>query len=382
MLPRGLDNPDKTVAIARSSRVSRVLNGEILDGLDPRDRYQSILSHIAVVGAGKKISPVGWAILSEWPIDDADAVIRDVRNEVMTFTLLSILAVLLLIPLFVVRLLKPIRELEQGAAEIEKGNFEKQIAIVTHDELQDLGEAFNRMTKGLKRLQELRDEFVFIAAHELRSPVTVVRGYLSMLEEETGKLTEAGKGYMKNIKAANDRLAQLVTDLLEVARSEAGRIVIEVAPIDIRESISAALEEIQPLAREKSMVISYDIADTQKQLPHILADSSRIKEIIINIVGNAIKYSPEKASVTITHEIKDKHLITHIKDTGYGISQEAQQKLFEKFYRVRTKETLNIPGTGLGLFIIKELIGKMNGTLWFVSEEHKGSTFSFSFPLA
>ena len=382
ILPRGLDNPDKTVAIARSSRVSRVLNGEILDGLDPHDRYQSMITRVAVIGAGKKISPVGWAILSEWPIDDADAVIRDVRNEVMTFTLLSILAVLLLIPLFVVRLLKPIRELEQGAAEIEKGNFEKQIAIVTHDELQDLGEAFNRMTKGLKRLQELRDEFVFIAAHELRSPVTVVRGYLSMLEEETGKLTEAGKGYVKNIKAANDRLAQLVTDLLEVARSEAGRIVIEVAPIDIRESIRPALEEIEPLAREKSMVIAYDIPDTQKQLPHILADSSRIKEIIINIVGNAIKYSPEKASVTITHEIKDKHLITHIKDTGYGISQEAQQKLFEKFYRVRTKETLNIPGTGLGLFIIKELIGKMNGTLWFVSEEHKGSTFSFSFPLA
>ena len=382
ILPRGLDNPDKTVAIARSSRVSRVLNGEILDGLDPHDRYQSMITRVAVIGAGKKISPVGWAILSEWPIDDADAVIRDVRNEVMTFTLLSILAVLLLIPLFVVRLLKPIRELEQGAAEIEKGNFEKQIAIVTHDELQDLGEAFNRMTKGLKRLQELRDEFVFIAAHELRSPVTVVRGYLSMLEEETSKLTEAGKGYMKNIKAANDRLAQLVTDLLEVARSEAGRIVIEVASIDMRESISAALEEIQPLAREKSIVIIYDILDTQKQLPHILADSSRIKEIIINIVGNAIKYSPEKASVTITHEIKDKHLITHIKDTGYGISQEAQQKLFEKFYRVRTKETVNIPGTGLGLFIIKELIGKMNGTLWFVSEEHKGSTFSFSFPLA
>lgn len=378
--PQSAKRADMNARLSQSTRVRRILAGELLDGLDPADRYESLLTQLRVIGAGRRILPAKWILLSEWPISDADGVIQDVRGHVVKVTLLSIFLVLVLVPFFVARLLRPIHALQESAAEIEKGNFQKRVEISTHDELEDLGTAFNKMTAGLKRLAELRDEFVFIAAHELRSPVTVIKGYVYMLlKEETSAVTVKARGYLENIESANDRLAQLVNDLLEVARSEAGRISIEVGKIDMRESVGAAVEEIRPLASKKSITLQYN---TLTDMPLVMADSNRIKEVIINLVSNAIKYSPQGAKVSVSHEVKGKELVTHVKDTGYGIAREAQAKLFEKFYRVRTNDTVNITGTGLGLFIIKELVTKMKGNIWFESEEKKGSTFSFSLPLA
>ena len=365
--------------LSAMTRVHRILTGEELNGLDVKDRYVSPLTSSSVAGAGKKIAESEWAILAEWPLSDADAVIQAVRNQVFMVILLSILAVLALVPFFVQGLLRPIRALEDGAAEIEKGNFQKHVEIKTHDELEDLGEAFNRMAKGLKRLQELRDEFVFIAAHELRSPVTVMRGYISLLlEGDAGPISDQAREFLARIETSQQRLAQLVTDLLEVARSEAGRIAIEVAALDMQEPIRASLEELKPLADKKKIVIHYD----PQHAARVLADSSRIKEIMVNLVGNAIKYSPEGATVAVRHEVRGKEMITHVADTGYGISRDAQGKMFEKFYRIKTKQTAEIQGTGLGLFIVKQLVEKMNGTIWLESEEGKGTTFSFSLPLA
>ena len=103
---------------------------------------------------------------------------------------------------------------------------------------------------------------------------------------------------------------------------------------------------------------------------------------MINLMGNAIKYTQEGGEVRVFHEVKGQEILTHVKDNGFGISRDAQSKIFEKFYRVQTKETRNIQGTGLGLFIVKQLVEKMNGKIWFVSEKGKGTTFSFALPRA
>ena len=377
--PQRIGSFTEGVDLSAMTRVHRILGGEELNGLDTEDRYESALTSVSVAGAGKKIAGLGWAILAEWPLGDADAVIQAVRNQVFTVILVSILVVLGLVPFFVQGLLRPIRALEDGAAEIEKGNFQKHVEIQTHDELEDLGEAFNRMAKGLKRLQELRDEFVFIAAHELRSPVTVVRGYVSLLlEGDAGPISDQARDFLTKIDTSQQRLAQLVNDLLDVARSEAGRIAIEVAALDMQEPIRISLEELKPLADKKKIMLSYNPQNAVR----VLADSSRVKEIVVNLVGNAIKYSPEGATVAVRHEVRGKEMVTHITDTGYGISKDAQGKMFEKFYRVKTEKTAHIQGTGLGLFIVKQVIEKMNGTIWLESEEGKGTTFSFSLPLA
>ncbi len=361
------------------SRVQQILAGKIFDALGQKDRYRSVFDSVSVVGAGKKIFETGWVLLVEWPLEDANAIVRDVNNQVMRFTLLSILAVLFVAPFFASRLIKPIRELERGAVAIEQGDFGKQVVIKTKDELEELGNAFNHMAIGLKRLQELKNEFVFIAAHELRSPVTVINGYISMIfsDKGAGLLTANVKDYLEEIKVINQSLLQLVVDLLEVARSEAGHIAVEVAPLALGDSISKTLSEMNVLAEKKSIMIRYE---QQADLPRVLANDARAREIMVNLVGNAIKYSPEAKPIVISHEITEKEVITRVKDNGLGMSDEAQKKLFEKFYRIRNKDTEKILGTGLGLFIVKQLIERMNGKIWVASKEGEGSTFSFSLP--
>jgi len=362
--------------LVRLSRVSAVLGGATLDALGEQDRYRSFFGGIDAIGAAKKVPGVGWAILAEWPINDADALIRDIRNEVTVLALFSILAVLLFAPFFAGRLIKPIRALEAGAREIARGNFEKLVVIKTGDELEDLGSTFNKMSKGLKRLKELQEEFVFIAAHDLRAPVTVIRGYISMLfGEEAEKLSPKAMDYLTQVNHGAERLAQLAQDLLVVARSEAGKISIKVLPISIADVIKAALVEVEPQARAKQIVLEYITAQNDDK---VLADIERVKEVMANLLTNAVKYTQEGGSVKIFHETKDSSFITHVGDNGIGIPKAAQTEIFQKFYRVPSHRAHGVEGTGLGLFIVKQLVEKMGGKIWFKSEEGKGSTFSFS----
>ena len=116
-------------------------------------------------------------------------------------------------------------------------------------------------------------------------------------------------------------------------------------------------------------------------MPKVLADAKRMQEVMVNLAGNSIKYTQSGGVVEISHEVKDGMLITHVRDNGFGISKKAQEKLFEKFYRVKTQKTKDVAGTGLGLFIVKQIVQKMDGKIWVISQSGKGSTFSFSIPL-
>lgn len=235
------------------------------------------------------------------------------------------------------------------------------------------------MTKGLKRLQELKDEFVFIAAHELRTPVTAIRGYLSLIQEEKDRLEPSVQESLEIVWKANERLIELVHDILEIARSDAGRMTIEVAPTQIQENVQSVLDEIHPIADAKEITVEYTVTE---QLPLVMADPARVKEIVMNFVSNAIKYNSAKGKVKIYHQVNADNVTTFIQDNGFGISAVNQKKLFEKFFRVKNKKTSHIEGTGLGLFITKELVEKMNGTVNVESAAGKGSTFSFSLPIA
>ncbi|TSC78937.1 MAG: putative Histidine kinase [Parcubacteria group bacterium Gr01-1014_29] len=345
--------------------------------LDETDRYESIFSTTAVAGA-KRVLLAGWTLIVEWPLAEVDTIIDDIREQIIVVVAASMLGVVFVAFLFAARIVYPIRSLEAGARRIEQGDFESGVFISTGDELEELGKAFSAMTKGLKRLQELKNEFVFIAAHELRAPTTVIKGYISMiLEGDAGKFSGTLREYLTEANKANEQLLQLVNDLLEIARSEAGKIQIQVVPLDIRESIDTIREGIKPLMQEKRLTLSYE-RPTHALI--VQADAVRLKEVIMNFVTNAIKYNRERGTITISHETKDVGVVTHIADVGFGIPKSEQGKIFEKFYRTAAARESGLQGTGLGLFITKELIERMEGTVWFHSEEGKGSTFSFSLP--
>ncbi|MBI2637323.1 MAG: sensor histidine kinase [Candidatus Sungbacteria bacterium] len=332
-----------------------------------------------VLASGISIPNLGWGLIAEWPREDANSIVNIIQNQNILFSL-AVLFIVIIMSLFLAdRIVNPIRKLQEGTRRVAKGDFDVNLDVRTNDEIEELGFAFNDMTKGLKEYQALKDEFVFIAAHELRAPVTAIKGYLSMIEEgDAGEVSPKLKEYLTPVSQSNKRLVNLVNDLLEVARQEAGRMTIDVSAVNPAPAILSTIEELKPLAAEKNITVTYDASGAKS----ILADEARLKEVMVNLLSNAVKYTIGSGTVTIWHEIGDGTLITHMKDAGIGMSLEAQKKLFQKFYRVADERTRSITGTGLGLFIIKQIIEKMNGTIWAESEINKGSTFSFSLPLA
>jgi signal transduction histidine kinase len=369
----------RLINLSETGIVSELLKGKDFLGADGQRRYRSFLGE-EVVAAAQFLPEFKWGVIAEWPTKEADAILNTLlqRNLAVTFSVL--LAVILVSILLANIIVRPIKALEAGTRLVSQGKFDQPVNIKTGDEIEELGIAFNKMIAGLKQLQQLKDEFVFIAAHELRTPVAAIKGYLSLvLEGIAGPVSDAVKKFINKVMNANARLIRLVDDLLEVARSEAGRLTVEVRSTDIALPIQAVLTELKPLADEKSIEFMYS---PPFGLPKVLADENRVKEIMVNLVGNAIKYTVGAGTVTISHEVWDNALITHIKDTGIGMSKEEQKKLFEKFYRIQNEKTRDVTGTGLGLFIVKQIVEKMNGKIWCESEEGKGSTFSFSLPIA
>ncbi|HTM68585.1 MAG TPA: PAS domain-containing sensor histidine kinase [Candidatus Binatia bacterium] len=231
-----------------------------------------------------------------------------------------------------------------------------------------------------KRLDRLKNEFVFVAAHELRNPVTAIRLLLNLIFEDKRLTLDAVlRGYLLKIQEADERLLTLVDDLLEVSRSESGRLKITVSPQDISEHVKSIFSEMKPTALTKDVQLRHIVLTP---MPPVMADPSKLKEIIANLVSNGVKYNVAGGSVTVEYAVRGGMLVTHIADTGIGISDKDQERLFQKFWRSEDVAVRAQAGTGLGLFIVKELVERMGGTLDVTSRVGRGTTFTFTLPLA
>lgn len=246
-------------------------------------------------------------------------------------------------------------------------------------ELRDANEKLRRMNKQLRADDKIKDEFVYIATHELKNPVTAMKGYLSLIQEEHfGPIPEKLRSPINQLDTSNQQLISLLNNLLQIARAEAQKLIIKTQPITICKVIDDVIVDLKPLFEQKGMQIQHSCKNSAIA---VMADKERVREIINNLISNAIKYS-EKGMVNISHEITQDMLVTHVQDQGVGISPEDQKKIFSRFFRVEEEAAKGIPGTGLGLFIVKQLIEKMQGRIWFSSKPGEGSTFSFSLPLS
>ncbi|MEY4744415.1 MAG: hypothetical protein RL272_360 [Candidatus Parcubacteria bacterium] len=251
---------------------------------------------------------------------------------------------------------------------VEDARGEREVIIESYSDLSDR-----------KRLDHLKNEFVFVAAHELRSPVTAIRLLLNMIfEDKRLTLEPVLRGYLLKIQEADDRLMHLVDDLLEVSRSESGRLKIQVSPQDVTELVRAVFNETKPNALSRDVSLRHI---PLKPMPPVMADPDKLKEVIANLVTNGIKYNVAGGTVTIEHEVRGGMLLTHVSDSGIGISEKDQSKLFQKFWRSEDMAVRAQAGTGLGLFIVKELVERMSGTMDVTSKVGRGTTFTFTLPL-
>ncbi len=233
--------------------------------------------------------------------------------------------------------------------------------------------------KSLKEIDKMKDDFISIASHEMKTPMAAIKGYLSMIDEGVaGKVDKVAKLHLEKINANVGRLDALANELLDVSRLEQERVQFDMEPVDITEVVKHIFAELKVKADEKGLYLrAQDLASPHVQ---IFADAERLAQVLDNIIGNAIKYT-EAGGVEVAYQIDNGKLFTMVRDTGIGISPADQKRLFEKFYRVQNRQTMDIPGTGLGLWIAREIIKRMNGNIDFSSKEGDGSVFTVSMPI-
>ena len=229
-----------------------------------------------------------------------------------------------------------------------------------------------------KQLDQMKTDFVNMVAHELRSPLVCDQTANSvLLEGLCGPLGEKQHEFVSRGSSKIDALLELINDLLDVAKIEAGKYVQRLVPTDIGQIIEETIALMDPKAKEKGIDLSFSL----KNLKPVQADPKNIEEIFNNLISNAINYSPEGGKVTVTAQGLGEYMEIKVEDTGVGISPEELPKIFDKFYRVKHPKTRQVIGTGLGLAIVKGIVDAHHGTIDVESVVDKGTTFRILFPV-
>jgi two-component system sensor histidine kinase ChiS len=264
--------------------------------------------------------------------------------------------------------------------------------IEQRKQLEELSLRLEKANKRLRELDKLKDEFISVASHDLRAPIAVIEGYLSMvLSEKTGRLPSKARELLEKVYSSTRYLAMLSRDVLETSRINQKRLKLDLTLNDIKEVVSNMVDQFQINAQEKGIYLKAHLP--KRNIPKFMFDKQRIEEVLQNLIGNAIKFT-DKGGIEVGVEVRpgqklqpkykkkvDKEVLVWVKDTGVGIPKDKLSYVFGKFTQVRNDLTRDKRGTGLGLFICKSIIDLHGGKIWVVSEgDGRGSTFFFTLP--
>ncbi len=229
-----------------------------------------------------------------------------------------------------------------------------------------------------KEMERARDQFLYHITHELRTPLTNIRAYAETLSEGVLEDRDSLRECYNVIIGETERLSHLVEDILSVSQLEAGSARLTMGDVQTARLVRQVVEDQQAAADAKNIELGLSLPS---KVPTIRGDKDRLAVVLTNLVGNAVKYTPEGGQVEVSCVEDGARLLISVRDTGYGIAPEDQDQIFEKFYRAETEETAQLPGTGLGLAIAKETVRSHGGTIELESERGKGSTFTISLPI-
>jgi signal transduction histidine kinase len=302
------------------------------------------------------------------------------------------------------KIVGPIGALKEGASLIASGNLDHRILINTGDEIEDLANEFNNMTSELKSLYQglekkvhertieleasnrelekanrLKSEFLANISHELRTPLNSIIGFSEViLDGLYGEINEKQEKYLGNIHKSGKHLLELINSILDLSKIEAGRMEFHPEEISFRNTAKEVENVLKPLAMKKGVDLSFSIEDA---LDEIIADRLKLKQILYNLLGNAIKFTPDKGSVILEAKKEGGFITVVVKDSGIGIKEEELDLIFESFRQADGSHSRDFEGTGLGLTLTRKFIDMHGGQIRAESVEGEGSSFIFTLPL-
>ena len=374
--------------------IKQLLAGQIHDGQAATDKRLGLVS-AEVLAAGVPLAKYGWALVVEWPTADAFAIVSTVRSQVMAFSALTILVVAILGWLIGRKVLQPLSMLKQGARKIGSGEFDYQIKVETGDEIQELGEVFNRMGQDLKKLEELkaamiraealaeslrkerelsrmRVEFLSNTSHQLRTPMSIANWNFDLVAR--AKTDDERAKYLKDLDLGLKQLNAIITDLMVVSEFGVGFRNAVWKEVKIDELLKKVVAARKPQLDEKKIV--YEEALSGKP---IVIGHPAIQVVLENLMDNAITYTKDRIKVGGKIEGSDIHLV--VEDNGIGILEKDQASIFTQFFRGENAISKKNVGTGLGLLICKNIMEGHGGKIWFESTENQGTKFHVLLPL-
>ena len=363
--------------------IQPVFRGEVLTRTFFHPYYGEEMMIVAVPIRNESGVASGAVILNA-PVQGMDSFLKRIYLAVGLTGLFA-----LALTLFIVRrlsrgIVQPLREMEETAALMARGRYDKRVAVASRDEVGQLGDSLNILAQELsnfvartQEMEKLRRDFVANVSHELRTPLTIIRGYTEALRD--GTVTDPGQceRFHRLIVSETERLERLISDLLDLSRLQAKQNSMEVEPIPLAEVVDSVVSLMKGKAAERGIGLLWR---HEENIPSILGNGDRLVQLLLILLDNALKYTPAGGTVCVTLASEDKLAVLTVADTGVGIPTEDLPLIWERFYKVDKAHTRENHGTGLGLSIAKEIIDRHGATVTVTSAPAVGTTFVIRFP--
>ena len=311
--------------------------------------------------------------------ENQSSFLSSVQSSLLWTSIGTLMVALLMSLLLSDKITKPIREMIKTTKEIAKGNYKKRLTVKGKDEIADLGNSLNEMAESLGKIEQLRNDLITNFSHEMATPLTTINGYLEAMEDGLIENCNQKIKIMSTIKEETNRLISMVKDLRELSLIESGHFQIHTTKTSLYPLIQKISQSIEVLFIEKNIQLDLRcIGDS----PFILADQIRFPQIILNLLDNALHYTPSGGKVTVlVSKTTNMQAEVAVTDTGIGMEQKEIAHIFERFYRIETSRSRKSGGSGIGLSLVADLVKLHHGKISVESQVGQGSTFRLFFPL-
>lgn len=317
------------------------------------------------------------AVLVVASFADVYNLIDEISQKWLIATFFMIIVVIALVVFMSQLIFGPIKNVLDTIKQISAGHLQQRIELKGKNEFAELGDAVNTMTKRLEEVDQSRQEFVSNVSHELKTPLSSIKVLSESLILQENVPEEMYKEFLQDISSEVDRMTDIVNDLLALVRNDPNEAKLNITDIDLNKMLNDILKRLSPLAKDKEISMSLQ---SSKDVV-LRGDEVKLSLAISNLVDNGIKYTPRGGNVKVSLDIDGKDCVISVQDSGIGISEEEQSKVFDRFYRVDKTRDRETGGTGLGLAITHSVIMLHNGSVKIISGEEKGATFVVRLPL-